>query len=122
MYQISGTPASTGTAGFAIGFGGQSCTLSLPVGTDQTDTTSNIFDFTVVPNPVKDLLKVKFAAAGTQAYYVWIYDAVGRTMLMLPQPDLSAGIPVNFLSKGTYMIRVMEASEKKVLTKKFIKG
>jgi len=31
VYAISGTPTSSGTASFAISFGGQSCTLSLTV-------------------------------------------------------------------------------------------
>jgi bilirubin oxidase len=122
LYQISGTPTSAGTARFAISFGGQSCNLNLPVSTDQPDTSSNIFDFTIVPNPARDFLNIKFASTGTQAYYVWIFDAVGRTLLMLPQPDLSRGIHINSLPKGTYMIKVMEMSEKKVLTKRFVKG
>jgi hypothetical protein len=35
-YTISGTPSGSGTANFAISFGGQSCTLSLAVGTAAT--------------------------------------------------------------------------------------
>lgn len=31
VFTISGTPASSGTASFVVNFGGQSCTLSLPV-------------------------------------------------------------------------------------------
>lgn len=42
IYTITGTPASSGTASFAISFGGQSCSISLTVnsGTTSTDCSS----------------------------------------------------------------------------------
>lgn len=39
-YAISGTPASSGTAVFALSFGGQTCSLSLPVSASTTSTGS----------------------------------------------------------------------------------
>ncbi|MDJ1500122.1 DUF3500 domain-containing protein [Xanthocytophaga agilis] len=38
VYTIAGTPASSGTASFAIAFGGQSCSLSLSVGAGTTSS------------------------------------------------------------------------------------
>jgi len=38
-YSISGTPSGSGTASFAISFGGQSCTLALTVSTGSTAST-----------------------------------------------------------------------------------
>ncbi len=49
VYTISGTPSATGTASFAISFGGQSCTLSLVVG---TGTSSSCTSLTGVPKIV----------------------------------------------------------------------
>lgn len=39
-YKITGTPGSAGTAAFAITFGGQSCSLSLTVGSSSTPVTT----------------------------------------------------------------------------------
>jgi bilirubin oxidase len=118
VYMISGTPASTGLAVFSISFGGQTCSFSLLVNSLSTYIP---FGFEILPNPVKDILKV-ILNIGTQAYYIWIYDAIGRTVRMLPQPDLTNGIDVSNLTKGVYMIKVMNASNKQVLTRKFVKG
>jgi len=117
-YIISGTPATSGNAIFNFEFGGQACSFNLPV----YNVSSNVvFGFEIRPNPAKDFLKV-ILNPGIQAYYVWIYDALGRTVIMLPQPDLSRGIDISKLSKGVYMLKVMNASNKQVITKKFVKG
>ena len=39
-YTITGTPSSSGTANFAISFGGQSCILSIPVGSNSAVVTA----------------------------------------------------------------------------------
>ena len=86
------------------------------------NVSSNVvFGFEIRPNPAKDMLNV-ILNPGVQAYYVWIYDAIGRTVTMLPQPDLSRGIDISRLPKGVYMLKVMNASNKQVITKKFVKG
>jgi len=115
VYVISGTPSSLDTAYFNISFGGQTCHFGLNV-------AENSFGFTIHPNPAKDIIKIKFISPNTQAYYVWLYDAVGRTVLMLPQPDLSNGINISNLPNGVYLIKIMDAENKQVLTKKFVKG
>ena len=40
VYTITGTPSGTGTANFALNFGGQTCTLSLPVTAPGSTTVS----------------------------------------------------------------------------------
>ncbi|WP_155297206.1 beta strand repeat-containing protein [Spirosoma aerolatum] len=40
VYNITGTPSGTGTANFALNFGGQTCTLSLPVTSPGSTTVS----------------------------------------------------------------------------------
>ena len=117
LYVISGTPASSGNAVFNFEFGGQACSFSLPV---YNVSASVVFGFELRPNPAKDILNV-ILNPGVQAYYVWIYDAIGRTVDMLPQPDLSRSIDISKLSKGVYMLKVMNASNKQVITKKFVK-
>ncbi len=117
IFAITGTPTSTGFASFSINFAGQTCSFSLPV-----NNASTSFDYTIHPNPVKDILHLSFTPSNTVVYYVWIYDALGRTLMMLPQPDVSRGIDVSGLPKGTYFIRVMDAYFKQKLSKKFVKG
>jgi len=117
---ITGTPASTGVASFMLDFGGQTCTLNINI--TSNSSPSSVFDFTVVPNPVKSVLNLKFASSDTKVYYVWIYDAIGRNVLMIPRPNPSNCINVSSLPKGAYMIKVMEETNKKTLTKKFVKG
>ncbi|MFT4016752.1 MAG: DUF3500 domain-containing protein [Agriterribacter sp.] len=41
-YSIAGTPTSSGTASFAISFGGQSCSITLTVGTASTSDCSSL--------------------------------------------------------------------------------
>ncbi len=113
---ITGTPASAGVASFVLDFGGQSCTLNINV-----YNQNNAFDYMIVPNPVKDILHVNFSSPSTVAYYAWIFDELGRTMLMLPQPDLSRGINLSQLAKGTYVLSIMDQENKSVVSKKFIK-
>jgi hypothetical protein len=117
LYFISGTPTSTGNAIFTFEFGGQQCSFSLPV---FSAGNTNVFGFDIRPNPARNELNV-ILNPGTEAYYIWIYDAIGRTVKMLPQPVLNNGIDISELPKGVYMIKVMNESNKQVLTKKFVK-
>jgi hypothetical protein len=117
-FEISGTPNSNGAANFVLQLAGQTCTVSLQV----NEASSNVaFNFDIVPNPVTNNLKINLSA-GSEAYYVWVYDAVGRTIMMLPQPNLSTGINVSGLNKGVYLLKIMDKTNKQVITKKFIKG
>ncbi len=116
-FEISGTPNNSGVANFVLQLGGQTCSISLQVNA----ASSNVaFNFDIVPNPVTNQLKINLTS-GSEAYYVWVYDAVGRTIMMLPQPNLSTGINVSGLSKGVYLLKVMDKTNKQVITKKFIK-
>ncbi len=76
--------------------------------------------FTVFPNPANDKLYVKFNDSNYSAYYVKIIDALGRTMLMLPKPELQNGIDVSHLPKGIYSIILTENKSKLVTTKTFV--
>jgi len=89
----------------------------------RADSSNNAdIDFSINPNPVANVINIKFNSTKTKAYYIWICDAVGRTMMMLPQPEISNGINVAALPKGIYFIKIMDEANKKIITKKFIKG
>ena len=48
-------------------------------------------------------------------------NAVGKTILMLPRPQLQGGIDISNLSSGVYFVELTDDKSKNVVTKKFIK-
>jgi hypothetical protein len=116
-FEINGTLNSNGVANFELQLAGQTCTVYLHVNAALSNVALN---FDIEPNSEVDCLKIDLTA-GSQAYYVWVIDAVGRTILMLPQLNLSTGINVSVLSKGVYLLKIKDKTNKQVNTKKFIK-
>lgn len=78
-------------------------------------------EFSLFPNPATDKLFVNFTEPTMQAYYVKIFDAVGRTILMLPRPQLQNGIDISTLAKGTYTLQLTNEKNMLTSTQKFIK-
>ena len=90
-----------------------------PAGVAQT--TKPDVDYTIYPNPVNGRLYVAFNDPAMTAYYVTITDAVGRTVYMLPRPQLADGIDMSRFKAGIYFIQLTDELTKKTTTKKFIK-
>lgn len=78
-------------------------------------------EFILYPNPVTDRLQVRMSQPDAVAYYISVTAANGRTVLMLPQPDLGEGIDVSRLAAGTYFVRLTDKRTKSVSTRSFIK-
>jgi bilirubin oxidase len=78
-------------------------------------------DIQLFPNPATERLFVSFADPNMQAYYVRITSALGKTMYMLPRPQLAGGIDISHFSPGTYYLQVTDEKTKKVFTRKFTK-
>lgn len=74
---------------------------------------------TIYPNPAKNKLFVTFHQSNQSAYYVRIIDVLGRTLLMLPKPDLTNGIDIQQLKKGVYHIVITEQNSKQTISKTF---
>jgi blue copper oxidase len=85
-------------------------------------TEKQITDFTLYPDPATDKLYVLFADPTMHAYYARIFDLSGRTMFMLPNPQLAQGIDISALEPGDYFLQVTDDKTKTTITKKFIKG
>lgn len=64
-------------------------------------------DFFVYPNPVKDVLHIETSYRGSVHYQV--IDASGRTLLQ-GNIENSACLPLNGLSKGTYILQLKAAN------------
>jgi bilirubin oxidase len=78
-------------------------------------------DFTLYPNPATNKLYVAFTDKNTTAYYVRISDLAGRTLLMLPRPQLQEGIDLNSMAAGVYLLQLTDEQTKATVTKKFVK-
>lgn len=79
-------------------------------------------NFQLFPNPAADRLYLRFDDPELQAYYVRICDAAGRTLLMLPQPDLHEGIDVSKFKPGVYFLECRDSQSKRALSKRFVIG
>jgi bilirubin oxidase len=74
----------------------------------------------VYPNPTKDKIFVQFKDPDNSAYYISIINTLGRTVLMLPQPQLQQGIDISNLSKGVYYLLITDQLKKKTITKSIV--
>jgi len=78
-------------------------------------------DFSIFPNPAHERIFVKMADPSAEIYYLKITDALGRTKLMLPQPQLAGGVDVSGFAAGTYFVQITDRKTKQVTTQKFVK-
>ncbi|MEI6408792.1 MAG: multicopper oxidase domain-containing protein [Bacteroidota bacterium] len=79
-------------------------------------------DIVLYPNPASDRLYVSFIDPNMQAYYVRIVNALGKTMLMLPQPQLQNGIDISHFPAGIYFLQLTDEKTKKVFSQQFSKA
>lgn len=82
---------------------------------------NNIVDFKLYPNPANSRLYVQLADATTQVYYITITTTTGRTVMMLPQPDLANGIDIAHLAPGNYVLQLTDKQTKSITTQQFVK-
>lgn len=89
---------------------------------NSTGIKNEIFEnsFSVFPNPAKDKLFFTFHNPNLKAYYVRIVNTLGKTVYMLPRPDLENGIDISELSSGMYYVQFTDEQTKQVISKKFV--
>lgn len=75
----------------------------------------------IFPNPASNKINVTFADPTNSAYYVRLTNLIGRTIYMLPRPQLQNGIDISGLSSGSYLLEVTDEHNKKTSIKKFVK-
>jgi len=118
VYTITGTPTATGTASFAISFGGQTCTISVNVDAASNNTG---FGFFIPPPYPGNMLMVSFYNPSSKASFVSIYDETGRKVYEASNPNLINGINISKLAKGNYIIKILDGATGNVSSKKFVK-
>jgi bilirubin oxidase len=77
--------------------------------------------FSVYPNPAGEKLFFHFNDANENVYYITITDELGRTEMMLPQPQLGQGLDISSLPPGVHFIRLMDAETKSTTVCRFVK-
>ncbi|MEI8280420.1 MAG: T9SS type A sorting domain-containing protein, partial [Bacteroidota bacterium] len=88
-------------------------------GVNSTDNPSG--DFTVYPNPAKTTINFSFTEPTMQVYYVTIVNSLGRTMCMLPRPQLANGIDISHYPAGVYFVQLTDEKTKVTITRQFVK-
>jgi bilirubin oxidase len=78
-------------------------------------------DIILFPNPASDRLFVSFSDPNMQAYYVRVTNTLGKTLYMLPEPQLSDGIDISLFPAGIYVLSITDQKSKKTFTRTFTK-
>ena len=101
------------------GMMGQFIVTSTNTGFDEQSKNSN--EFSLYPNPATNRLFVNFNDPSTSAYYIRITNILGKTLYMLPKPQLQDGIDISNLKSGIYIVQLTDEKTKVTSTKKFVK-
>ena len=72
-------------------------------------------DLSIYPNPTDNVVTLELSSAQQDMVYVQLFDVLGRTILIHPPTEVSAGInlmsiDLSTVSSGTYILQVMTKS------------
>ena len=84
------------------------------------DLPFDAVDFTLYPNPAQTKVFVQFGNPVESAYYIKIINALGKTVIMLPSPELKNGIDISSLKAGVYYMQLTDNSTKQMTSKTFL--
>jgi FtsP/CotA-like multicopper oxidase with cupredoxin domain len=91
-------------------------------GTPTNDVyTEGSLNYSLYPNPATNRLFVRLADPNAAVYYVKIVNSIGRTLYMLPKPELDKGIDISNFAAGVYFMQLTDEKTKQVTTQKFVK-
>jgi len=78
--------------------------------------------FSVYPNPAQEKLFIAPKNSELGIYYITIRNVLGRTMMMLPKPNMQSGIDISALAAGIYLAEITEDVSKTRTVIQFIKN
>jgi len=78
------------------------------------------FSISVYPNPTSDILTLKVSKDDVTGIQYLLYDILGKLLLQKNLESNEMSIPVNYLAKGFYILKV-QAGMKELKTFKIIK-
>lgn len=90
------------------------------------EESETIPEFSIFPNPAVNKINLTFPNqnaldASNDIYYIRIFNSLGKTIYMLPKPQIQNGIDVSNLPAGIYFLQLTDQKSKKINTVKFIK-
>jgi len=88
---------------------------------ESVQKSGEAFQFGIYPNPAKSKLYFSFTDPNYAVYYIRVVNQLGKTVYMLPRPQLQSGLDISSLAKGTYFLQVTDDKTKKTVTKEFMK-
>lgn len=69
---------------------------------------TNTTPYVLYPNPAQQRITITNNGQTPQMYYLRVIDAAGRTIQMLPKPDLTQGLDITELLPGLYTLLITE--------------
>jgi blue copper oxidase len=85
------------------------------------ETESALSGCLLYPNPASSRLYASFSNPLAQVYYARVVNMQGKTVLMLPRPQMDNGIDITHLSPGSYFLQLTDEKTRKVTVQKFTK-
>jgi len=76
---------------------------------------------TLYPNPASERIMIALNNPANQVYYISIKNMQGKTVMMLPQPELYKGIDISALPAGMYIMEFTDKESKAHHSNRFIK-
>ncbi len=86
-----------------------------------TDPEVKAPEYNVYPNPAQNLLYAFPKDPTVKAYYATITALNGRTVMMLPRPEMLKGIDISNIAPGTYMLNITDDASRLISRISFIK-
>lgn len=77
--------------------------------------------FYAYPNPANERVFIASAQTSQGVYYLNITNANGKTVMMLPRPELRTGVDISRLSPGVYYLHITAEADKALTVIPFVK-
>lgn len=87
-----------------------------------SDVNDEEIDYTSIqlyPNPASESIIID--SKNIDLYYVSIHNVNGKTVMMLPQPEIGVPIHIGSLAKGFYTVKMIDSKSKQTIIRTFVK-
>lgn len=78
-------------------------------------------DYYAYPNPANERVFIASKQTSQGVYYLNITNANGKTVMMLPRPELRTGVDISRLSPGVYYLHITAEADKALTVIPFVK-
>jgi bilirubin oxidase len=84
------------------------------------DVSAPAFDYSVYPNPATGRLFISLNDPQNSIYYLRVCDAMGRTIYMMPRPQVQNGLDLSRMAPGIYTLQLTDDRTKKTVARQFV--